>query len=52
MGFVNIDNILTEITLHEITKTEGFYPEKMNADTALQIIKRLKTTLSDQFFID
>lgn len=52
MGFIDIDNILTEMTLQEITKTDGFYPETMSADTALQLIKRLKASLSDQIIVD
>ena len=52
MGFINVENILTEITLNEITKSGDFCPEKLDATTAFQLIKRLKASLSDQVILD
>lgn len=52
MGFVDVNDMLTNVTLPEAGRMDEFHPEKLDAATAMQLIKNLKTNLSGQVIID
>lgn len=52
MGFVDIDDLWTKVALRQILQTDQFLPEEMGPETALRLIKSLKTELTNQIIVD
>ena len=51
MGFIDMSDFWTQVTLKEIAKTERFQPEKFSAADSVRFITHLKATLSNQVVV-